>query len=364
MGRVAALVVGLLLVGLLAGCGGGGGPNPPANTMGQITGRLAGVGNAAEYTITLDGQPVNARPSASGDFALPSVPPGNHTIGFIAPGGMQGAYSAVVVRKGKTTSIGDVEPTLNGQIAGMVTKVLGDGTIEAVAGVEVTATSAVNWVPGPDDQDPVPVGRSTDPDQVVISAFTNENGSYLMEAVPPGSYDVTVVVPGFDPQIQWVWVDAGSTAVADFRVYPAPEQGVGTVEGVVTGEGAALEGAMVTLTTGSPWPVPVPLANVKKWLETRLGGGSTMPCNDPTGVGCVTPPWIEVQVFSTLTDAQGHYSLNVPIGTHFIECWLDGWDLQSQDVTVAKNQTTTVNFDLAKWIEPGNPTEPPNTGSR
>ncbi|MBM3471825.1 MAG: carboxypeptidase regulatory-like domain-containing protein [Armatimonadetes bacterium] len=355
MGRVALICVGVLLVCLVIGCGGGGGPNPPPNNAGQITGRLAGANNAPQYTITVDGQPVTARPNASGDFTVPNVPPGNHTIGFVGPGGMQGAYRAVVVRRGQSTAIGDVAPTLGGQIAGIVTKVLQDGTIEAVKGVEVIATSAINWVePQPGDNEPIGVGRTGDPDQIVISAFTNANGSYLMEAVPSGSYDVTVVVPGYDPQIQYVWVDAGSTAVADFRVYPAPEQGVGTVEGLVTGEGAPIEGAHITLTTGSPWPVPVPMLGVEKWLQTRPGGGGGMPCAD----GACPPPWIEIQVFNTLTDALGHYSLNVPIGTHFIECWADGWDWQGQDVTIEKNQTTTVDFDLTKWTDPGDPGDP------
>jgi len=119
---------------------------------------------------------------------------------------------------------------------------------------------------------------------------------------------------------------------------------------------------MVTLTTGQPWPVPVPLANLEKWLDTRPGGGSGMPiCTDPNNPDCIVPPWIEVQVFNTLTDAAGHYSLNVPIGTHFIECWLDGWDWQGQDVTIEKDQTTPVDFDLVKWTDPG-PIEPPDAG--
>jgi hypothetical protein len=51
----------------------------------------------------------------------------------------------------------------------------------------------------------------------------------------------------------------------------------------------------------------------------------------------------------------------VPIGTHFIECWLDGYDWQGQDVTVQKDQTTTVDFNLVPWTDPG-PVEPPIPG--
>jgi hypothetical protein len=357
MGRVAWLVAGVLLVGLLVGCGGGGDEfAPPAGDTGQVSGRVVGESDPTQFAIALDGAPTSIRPGASGDFLIPDVSPGPHTVGIVAPGGMQGAWVPVDVEPGQDTNIGDVTPVLGGQIAGIVTKVLEDGTIEPVQGVEVTATSQVTWEPGdPGNPDgTVPIGRTGEQDQIVVSAYTNENGSYLMEAVPTGSYDVLVVVPGYDPQVLWVWVDAGSTAVADFRVYPAPEQGVGTVEGVVTGEGAPLEGVMVTLTTRSPWPVPLPMEAVDKWLDSRPGGG--MPCSVENG--CI-PPSIEVQVFNTLTDALGHYSLNVPIGNHFIEAWLDGWNWAGQDVTIEKDQTTTVDFELTKWEERPIPVEPP-----
>lgn len=357
MKKGAVIFVAIGLVGLIGGCGGGGGPNVPRRNTGEVSGRLNGVANPTEYTITVDGQPVAARPNASGQFNIHGLPPGTHTIGFVGPGGMQGAYRAVVVRRGQTTSVGDVEPTLGGQIAGIVTKVLPSGEIEPVAGVEVTATSAKNWIdPAPGNDEPIEVGRTGDPDQVVIVAHTNKNGSYLMEAVPPGGYDIACVVPGYEPVLLWVWVDAGSTAVADIRVYPAPEQGVGTVEGTVTGEGTPLEGALVTLTTGNPWPLPLTTELMEQWLGARRERAAGWPCRD----GACTPPWIEVRSFSTLTDAQGHYSLNVPVGKHFIECWLDGWEWQGKEVAVARNQTTEVNFDLVKLNDGREPSEPPH----
>jgi hypothetical protein len=358
-----------LLVGVLLGCGGGGGVVPPAGDTGRVIGRIVNTTDPTQFTVLVDGQPVEGRPSPSGDFNVPGVPAGNHTIGVVGPGGVQGAYVPAPVRPGKGTNVGDVEPELCGGISGMVTKVDESGNEEAVVGVEVIATQAVNWSP-PDpgeDGEPVPIGRTGDPEQIVISAFTDEFGAYIMKPVPPGSYDVTVVVPGYDPQFTWLEVYGGDMAVWNVTVYPAPEQGVGTVEGTVTGESEGpLEGAMVTLTTGSPWPVPLPMEAVESWLDARPGGGGVAPCNDETG--CVVPPWIEVQVFNTLTDAQGHYSLNVPIGNHFIESWLDGWNWQGQDVTIEKDQTTTVDFQLTKWVDepplpdpgdPGDPTDPP-----
>jgi hypothetical protein len=261
---------------------------------------------------------------------------------------------------------GDIAPDMGGQIAGMVTRWLSDGNLEPVAQVEVVATSGGGIIFGPDGTDPVPVGRGMDDNEVVINAFTDDSGSYLMKAVPPGAYDVSVVVPGNEPMIQFVWVEAGHTSVADFTLYPAPEQGVGTVKGTVTGEDEGpLEGAEVTVTTGEPWPIPVPLSVVRALAESRLDGGllsaaagSSEPGGSPDPTQPDSPPYIEVRVFGTLSDEDGRYSLNVPVGTHWIECWLEGWDWAGDEIVIAKHKTTTKDFVLGKWEEP--PPPPPS----
>jgi hypothetical protein len=366
------LVVALLLPVsvVLFGCGGGSPgpePGPPANA-GQIAGRIAGVADPADYTITVDGRPVKVSPSANGSFTIPGVPPGAHTVGCIGPGGMQGGYVAVRVRKGRTANAGDISPELGGQIAGIVTRWLSGGTLEPVPQVEVVATSDPNvWIENPPDE-PVPIGRGatgTTGDEIVISTFTDDNGSYVMKAVPPGSYDVSVIIPGSEPTMQFVWVEAGHTSVADFTLYPAPEEGVGTAKGTVTGEGEGpLEGAQVTVTTGEPWVVPMPAGVLAALAESRLDAGLLSPMQqsepgggidptDPTDPGMpIEPPWFEVRVFSTLSDQNGHYSLNVPVGTHWIECWLDGWEWQGEDIVIEKDTTTTKDFVLEEWEEP------------
>lgn len=355
---------------LLFGCGGGGpGTAPPPANSGEIAGRVTGVTDAADYTITVDGRPVKVRPSANGSFTIPGVPPGAHTIGCIGPGGMQGGYVAVRVRKGQTVNAGDIAPELGGQIAGIVTRWLSGGTLEPVPQTEVVATSDPNvWIENPPD-DPVPIGRGatgTTGDQIVINAFTDDNGSYVMKAVPAGSYSVSVIIPGEEASMQFVWVEAGHTSVADFTLYPAPEEGVGTVEGTVTGEGEGpLEGAQVTLTTGQPWIVPLPARALTALIESRLAAGLPSPLqqsepggpSDPTdpgdpGMPIDEPPWFEVRAFSTLSDQNGHYSLNVPVGNHWIECWLDAWEWQGEQIVIEKDQTVTKDFALGKWDEP------------
>jgi hypothetical protein len=199
-------------------------------------------------------------------------------------------------------------------------------------------------------------GGETEP---TFSAITDESGSYLMKAVPVGGYDVEVVVPGFDPQILFVWVDAGRTSPADFTVYPTPEQGVGTVKGTVSGGGQLIEGAIVTLTVYRGWPVPVPEGVFRALMKAHAAAGFA--CTDPGGGGGVSPPWIGPDQFTTLTDQDGKYSLNVPVGTHFIECWADGYEWQGEDVTIEKHQTTVKDFELNPWTEPP-PVEPGDPG--
>ncbi len=365
------LVVALLvpISAVLVGCGGdGSGPAPPPGNSGQIAGRVAGVANAADYTITVDGRPVQVRPGANGSFTIPGVPPGAHTIGCVGPGGMQGGYVAVRVRRGQTANAGEISPELGGQIAGIVTRWLSGGTLEPVPQMEVVATPDPNvWIENPPDE-PVPIGRGatgTTDDGIVISTFTDDNGSYIMKAVPPGSYSVSVIVPGDEANMQFVWVEAGRTSAADFTLYPAPEEGVGTVEGTVTGEGEGpLEGAQVTLTTGEPWIVPLPAGALAALAQSRLDAGLLSPLQrsdpgggndpgDPTDPGVpVEPPWFEVRVFSTLSDQDGRYSLNVPVGTQWIECWMDGWEWQGENIVIEKHTTTTKDFVLEKWDEP------------
>jgi len=362
------LVVGLILPVIAIGCGGSNGPGDRPGGS-DILGKVVGVSDPPSYSLVLDGTALRTRPAASGDFAIRAVAPGTHTVGVVGPDGMHGAYVAAQCRKGRPVNVGDVRPELGGQIAGIVTEAHADGTLTPVDGVEVVATASNTWPPGTGTPErPIPIGGGdTGP---TFSALTDESGSYLMKAVPTGSYDVSVVVPGFDPQMQYVWVDAGHTSVADFTVYPAPEQGVGTVEGVVTStgdgqQGQPIEGALVTLTVGQPWPVPLPPSVGVALIKAHRDRGLCVPPTDPNDP--TRPPWIGPGQFTTLTDANGHYSLNVPVGTHFIECWAEGFEWQGEDVTIERNQTTTRNFDLQRWTEPpppepGDPGQPPRPG--
>lgn len=369
-----ALVVPLLCV--MLGCGGGSAP-PEDPGSSEIAGRITGADDPTGYTLTLDGQPVDVTPGANGTFVIPNVPPGAHTVGCIAPGGARGGYGSVVVVDGQRAEMPPIVAGPAGQIAGIVTRMLDGGGLELVADVEVIAAPSTLALPGGDvpldTSSPVPIGRGGEPDRVIIGAFTDADGSYLMKAVPPGLYDVSLVVAGYEPLVQFAWVAPGTTSAVDFMLVPAREQGVGTVKGVVMGKGVGpLEGARITVTTGSPWPVPLPCEVVDALAEGALAG-IVAPCplppvgdtGDPTdpGGGPGGMPWIEVDVFTTLTDHEGAYSLNVPVGTHFIECWLEGWEWDGAEVTIEKDQTTRQSFRLEEWGDPPPPPPPLPAGS-
>lgn len=346
--RVAIVgVVVLVLLGLV-GCGGGGGNVNPRQT-GQVTGTLSAA-NPASYQIMLDGAALDVRPAADGTFAIPNLPAGSHTIAFVS--GLVGIYLPVEVDPDKTTDVGEVVPVQGGQIAGLVCRRDDDGTLTPLAGVEVLA-------------DPEPIYEimgSTSPAQVETregdslsyKAITDENGSYVIPAVPEGAYVVTVNVPGLVQGVAYVWVGAGSTAPADFQLVATVEEGIGTIAGHVTAVleagNQALAGALVTITSDGGWqPVPPTDPVILPDAIRSLGVA-------PPGTDCIiAPPYIFNQ-FSTLTASDGSYTLNVPSGHLQISVWAEGYEDAYDSLTLQPNETVTRDYALAPWTvieEPG-----------
>lgn len=341
--RYAVLSVVLIVALSLMGCSGGGGGNVDPQQTGRLTGTLNAV-NPASYQIVLDGQPLQATPQPDGSFSLPNLPPGPHTIAFIS--GMSGVYLPVDVVAGDTTDIGDVTPVAGGQITGLVTQQNEDGSLTPLAGVEVIADPQPIYVEP--DPGPVPLQVQTrDAAELQLKAITNENGSYVIPAVPEGAYVVTVNVPGLMQGVAYVWVSAGTTAPADFQLVAAVEEGIGTVLGHVT---AALEagvqplaGAMVTIHSDGGWqPVPPtdPIA-----LPDAVRSMGVAP---PGAIGIIAPPYYFNQ-FATLTAADGSYTLNVPSGHLQISVWAEGYEGAYDSLTLQPDATVTRDYSLTPW---------------
>lgn len=373
------VVASLLLPALLVGCGGGSSvATKPPGTGGTVVGQLTGASNPENFSIYVDGNPIAATPAPDGSFRILNLPPGRHTVGLIADSGMMGGYTVVEVEPGETTDAGEIIPAPGGQIAGMVMKQEADGSLTPLAGVEVLADPQVYVIMGgavrPEIYPPPP----RDPRLVQYKAITDERGSYLIPAVQPGDYVVTVSVPGLVQGMQWVYVEAGHTAVADFQLQEAVEPGVGTVQGIVQGKNSdgelvPLEGALVTITVSAPWepirPDPLPVSDLPSAAQARLmakaqqaGGGGQGPSGGDGAV--IVPPPYFFQQFQTLTDARGHYSLNVPSGHLTIEVWMEGYNWVSEPITVQPRETLTKDFVLEPWeiVEPPQPEPSPEPG--
>lgn len=344
-------VIALLLV-TLAGCGGGGSGSTAPGTSGTVRGQVR-TANAASFQLILDGHPLTAAPAADGAFSLPNLPPGSHALAVVGPGGMNGAHASFTVVSGQTIDLGDLTPEAGGQIVGLVSQIDDQGHLTPLSGVTVLADPNLIWY-----TDTGTVGASQavtkDADTVPLMAVTDANGSYVIPAVPAGSYSVTVSVPGLEQGVQYAYVSPGQTAACDFRLQAAVQPGVGTVTGMVLGQlpiGAApppevsttapLMGATVSIVTSTPWqpigPVlPLPIA------QPLLNSPGV-----PSGATCIMPPIYRFQQFNTLTDRNGHYTLNVPSGHLTLTVWAEGYDAQTEAFTLQADETQTRDYTLS-----------------
>lgn len=347
--RTLALCAVVLLVVVMAGCGGGG-STPTSQTHGTVEGTLSAA-DASNYDLILDGQKLDAAPDASGHFSIPNLPAGNHSLTVAGNTGFMGAHvSFVIDSDGGLVDVGDIVPRAGGQIVGLVSKADDFGNLTPLEGVEVLADTEVIYY---EDGKPTTGARSKqDGETVQLRAVTDSNGSYVIPAVPEGSYVVSVSVPGLVQGVNWVYVSPGTTAAADFQLLEAIEEGVGTVTGTILGvnensEEAPLEGATVTIYSDGAWtpsqpePLPLPVAALAKALL-------------PKSADACLPPDYSFEQFTTLTDAAGKYTLNVPSGHLSLSAWAEGYDCIGDSITLHPKETVSRDYKLTVFtnVEP------------
>lgn len=350
--RYLALMALVLSMFLLAGCGGGGKSSVTPTGNGSVTGQVLGA-DPSEYTLVLDGAELDLHPDASGSFTIPNLPAGNHYLSVISGDGMTGAHLVVDVDPDDTSDLGNIALQPGGQIVGLVLQKDESNNLTPLAGVTVVADpEPVYIMDGEPNTDP----PASDGEDLALRAITDGNGSYVIPAVPEGAYVVTVNVPGLVQGVAYVWVSAGTTATADFQLLPAIEEGVGTVRGTIKGVGGApaaapLEGATVTITCDGTWqpirpddPLPMPVALLGKGLAPRQA----------TSIIC--PPYWFNQ-FTTLTDQNGEYSLNVPSGYLSISVWAEGYEGAYESFSLRPRQTVVKDYTLTIQTELPPPVE-------
>jgi len=358
---VCGTLFGLMIV---AGCGGGGGdqPGPPPVQSSSIKGSVDD-GAGGNYEVLLDGQPVPGAMQADDTFEINGVPPGEHRVAVVETGGMAGGYVTVAVEVGEDVEIPPIVPELGGQIVGIVT-VRDDDGLRPLAGVEVTAQPAIviRAAQGEDGEPDI----WPPPDLPSFSTFTEDDGAYRIRAVPEGEYIVTVAAPEYAENYQWVWVQAARTAVADFELRPAIDPGVGTVRGCVMGETSnglePIEGAVVCIWSDDIWrpSVFVPggddVVSYEGGEENEGSNGGEGDEGEP-GDGFpeppltddIPPPWFND--VTTLTDSQGHYSLNAPAGYASIDVFAPGYEPMWEEIVIQADEVLERNFTLEPWDE-------------
>lgn len=364
--NVLPALIAVAIAVTIAGCGGGGEQiaPPPQNTT-SIEGQVDVQGSVAEYDLLLDGQPVPGALTADGNYTIENVTPGEHRVAVVSRDGMEGGYATVQVRDGERARAPRIVPELGGQIVGIVT-VVEDGVMRALEGVEITAQPAIMLLDRPAQGGPDadrPVIYPPPDDLPSFSTFTDADGSFMVRAVPQGEYTVSVAEPSMEGTWQWVWVEAGHTAVADFTLRPVIEPGIGTVRGRVLatqgGLTAPAMGARVTITSDTWWgPIGPPEVPPEPPLPMNDSEGGRSGAGAPPApdADAIAPPYYNS--VSTLTNQNGEYELNAPSGYASIEVYMPGWAPVWEQIRIMPGETLTRSFeleDIEDWTEPPPP---------
>lgn len=165
-----------------------------------------------------------ATSDSTGAYVIDAVPVGEHTFSVVPPAG----YGVVSVPDPIDVPAGSEEPIVDQDVV-----------LQPAASVSGTVTAGAQPVPGATVTITGPGGSSV---------LTGADGSYSFEMLPPGEYEVTVVVPeGYSPDgpiTQEVTVGATDVADVDFAL-----QRPGAVGGAITdGDGNPVAGVTITLT--------------------------------------------------------------------------------------------------------------------
>jgi len=224
------------------------------------------------------------------------------------------------------------------------------------------------------------------------TTVTDGSGSFSL-TLAPGSYTVSVSMPGFAPASASVSVVRDQTTTQDFRLQAQPGWVVGIVRDNATNapvEGATVSagGRSATSSTSGAFNLTMPAG----FYDLTCSKSGYLPNSIPIAVvagqelaaDCrldPIPPELMALlrgrvvesgtaqpiegasvtasgVGSTLTDASGNYDLQVPAGTYQITVTKDGFTDAVRTVTVAAQETRVLDFELER--EGGSTQTPPS----
>ena len=137
----------------------------------------------------------------------------------------------------------------------------------------------------------------------IDSTLTDASGNYIITGVPPGSYVMHAHATNYQTGIVGAIVEADQTTTVNFSLQPEP----GALSGTVIGANIELpvSGALVELNLNN------------------------------------------IPIYSTLTDSSGTYLITgMAVGSYVAHCHATDYQIGVQNVNIATNQTSEVNFSL------------------
>lgn len=300
---------------------------------GSISGRVtaqsggAGIPGASVYVRPVGGTSVNygltdsngnyrVRGVAAGNYTVEVSPDGNYLSEFYNDKASQAEGDAVVVSAGSETANINMVLATGGRVTGTVTD---QTSSQPLADLLVMAV------------------RTTD--NLTRTDFTAGNGTYAVEGLPAGTYEVIV------PEIGKWWNN---------RTNPAEADPVNVTAGATTSSINFTGSVSASGCTSAPEEVGAISGTV-----TRASGGQ--PVSDASVIVYVDLGLFRFSLGSTDTDNDGHYTFDcLDPGSYLVECtapfsallpqWYNAADSASADqVEVLANRTTTgINFQLAE----------------
>jgi len=316
----------LLFMGILTGCGGGGGTH--TQNIGSVRGTVDSSSlssGASSVTVSMEGMNISAPVKSDGSFILENIAPGLHTM--VVKANRKAGAMVVLVSGGKETNVGQMVLRGSGQIAGLVAAA-SSGSPVSDALVTVTEIAATT---------------SSDTPHPVREAHTNSSGSYTVDAIPEGEYLVTISKDGYVAATLDLYVSAGATATGDVALQIA-DPTAGSIQGVVSGTNSdgslsTLSGVFVVLMPNNGGVLP-PVIPMPAYATGE---------NDKKISLYPMPPLY--QQYYAYTADDGTYKINgIPAGDYTATAMRPGFDTATQSVTIVVKQSSKVNFTLAMFV--------------
>jgi thermitase len=185
---------------------------------------------------------------------------------------------------------------------------IGSGRINAAKAVGTTAVAPgaiTGQVKDTKDGSPISGAGISDGTRSTVS---NATGNYVIDSVPPGTYQITVNKSGYETSFQTISVASATTTIANFSLNQIIVPG--SIAGSVTNakDGLPIAGALV---------------------------------NDGTR--------------TATTDASGNYIIaDVPPGNYQVTASKDGYESLTSSVTVISAATSVVNYSLSSKVPVNN----------